>query len=250
MITKPILNEDTQHQIDRAIIQFSHRDKWAKWGLNNLREQGAAILLEGPPGTGKTTVANYISMAIRKKGIKSINFAEFGSQIPGEGARQIARLFDEAAKNGGMTVFLDECESMLWSRDKISGSNTWMLEIIDQLLVEIATYKYLVILATNRADMLDAAVLRRMIATIKVGLPNHETRLALWKDKVPFKYPLKFTDKHRQELARYEGFTGNTIERIILNASSRAIEMDRMPLYQDFIDECELEKALVVTSQH
>lgn len=249
MFVTPVLNADTQAQIDRAIVQFKHRDKWSKWGLTTLREQGAAILLEGPAGTGKTTIANHISMSVRKKGIKAINFAEFGSQVPGEGARQIARLFDEAAKNGGMTVFLDECEAVLWSRDKISGTNTWMLEIIDQLLVEIATYKFLVICATNRADMLDAALLSRMLATIHVGLPNFETRTRLWRDKIPFKYPLKFSDKHIAELANFERFTGRLIENIICNASSRAIEADRLPRHEDFIAECELESDKIVTSQ-
>lgn len=245
MFTTPILNPETQAHIDRAISQFKHADKWKKWGVSTLREQGACILLEGPPGTGKTTIANYISLVVRKKGIKTINFAEFGSQVPGEGARQIARLFDEAKKNGMMTVVLDECEAVLWSRDRISGTNTWMLEIIDALLVEISMYKGLVILATNRADMLDAAVMRRVLARVFIGLPNHVTRAALWKAKIPFKYPLKMTAKHIEELARYEGFTGSTIERVICNASSRAIEMDRLPLYQDFIDECEAEKAML-----
>ena len=239
----PILNDETQEQINRAISQYTHADKWKQWGLSTLRDQGACILLEGPPGTGKTTVAEYIALRIRKKGIKQIDFGEFGSQVPGENSRQIKRLFKEAKENGGMTIFLDEVEAVLWSRDKIAGSNTWMLEVIDTLLAEIAAYKYLIIMATNRPDMLDAAVMRRLIAKITVGLPDSATRAKLWKNKMPAKFPLKLTPGHIENLARItEGMTGATIERIILNAASRAMMENRMPRTEDLALECELEK--------
>lgn len=246
MLTTPIISADLQSQVDRAIAQYKHADKYKAWGLSTLREMGACILLEGPPGTGKTTLAHYIALRIRKKGLKEINFADFGSQVPGEGARQIRRLFKEANDNGGMTILLDECESMLWSRDRIAGSNTWMLEIIDEILVQIAKYRYLMFLATNRADMLDAAVMRRLIARIHIGLPDRDTRVRLWKDKWPNKYPLRLEKGLVETLAEYEGFTGSTIERIILNASARAMEANRIPKLVDFIEECQDEQNKIV----
>ena len=239
----PILNEDTQQQIDRAISQYTHTDLWRNWGLSTLRDQGACILLDGPPGTGKTTVAEYVALKVRKKGIKAIDFAEFGSQVPGENSRQIRRLFKEAKENGGMTIFLDEVEAVLWSRDKIAGSNTWMLEVIDTLLAEIAAYKYLIIMATNRPDMLDAAIMRRLIARITVGLPTHTTREKLWKSKWPAKMPLKLTAAHIEKLAEQtDRMTGATIERIIINAGSRAMMAKRLPLMDDLLAECQLEQ--------
>ena len=247
MFTTPIVSQDTQSQIDRAIAQYKDAAKWREWGLSTLRPQGPCILLEGPPGTGKTTIAEFIAIKIRKKGIKIIDFAEFGSQVPGENSRQIKRLFAEANKNGGMTIFMDEVEAILWSRDRVAGSNTWMLEVIDTILAEISKYKHLIILATNRADMLDAAIMRRLIARIYVGLPDQMTRLRLWKAKWPEKFPLRPTPTHLDKLSLdTEGMTGNTIERIIMNAGARAIVEQRLPAFSDFVEEVLVEKALLL----
>ena len=246
MYTTPIVSQDTQSQIDRAIAQYKDGAKWREWGLSTLRPQGACILLEGPPGTGKTTIAEYIAIKIRKKGIKAIDFGEFGSQVPGENSRQIKRLFAEANKNGGMTIFLDEVEAVLWSRDRIAGSNTWMLEVIDTLLAEISRYKHLIIMATNRADMLDAAVMRRLIARIYVPLPDLETRQRLWAAKWPDKFPLKLTRLQAENFAvASEGMTGSTIERVILNTGARAIVAQRLPSTQDVVDELATERLLL-----
>ena len=247
MYTTPIVSANTQDQINQAIAQYKDANKWRDWGLATLRAQGACILLEGPPGTGKTTIAEYIAIKVRKKGIKIIDFGEFGSQVPGENSRQIKKLFAEANKNGGMTIFLDEVEAVLWSRDRIAGSNTWMLEVIDTLLAEISKYKHLIIMATNRADMLDAAVMRRLIARIFVPLPDLETRRRLWVAKWPAKFPLRPTEAALSFLAeRTEGMTGSTIERIILNAGSRAIVAQRLPKMADIEEAINTEKALLM----
>lgn len=246
MYTTPILSASLQAQIDRAVVSYKHADTFTKWGLQTIRQQGICILLEGPPGTGKTTIANYLSIKVRKKGIRLVNMADFASHIPGEGARQLRHLFAECERNGRMTIFMDECESVLFSRDMIAGSNTWMLEIINEALSLIAQYKGLIILATNRADLLDAAVLRRLIAKIHVGLPDLDTRLALWQSKWPAKFPLKLSQAMAERLAALtEGMTGATVERIIINAAGRAIEAGRLPREADVNDEIHEEKLLL-----
>jgi SpoVK/Ycf46/Vps4 family AAA+-type ATPase len=216
-----------------AVAAYKHKDVWKKWGLDHLRPQGNCILLHGWPGCGKTHIAEWLALVIKKTGLKELNFAEFGSNVPGENARNIRKMFREAKENGNMTLFLDECDAVLWHRRLIGPNNTWMLEIIDEILVQIGKYAGLVILATNNKGMLDPALFRRLIADIFVDIPDQLARKQLWASKIPAKYPLKFTPAMLNAISAIE-VTGAEIETIIAKVSSRAINEEREPTFDDF----------------
>src|SRR4249919_2155779 len=93
--SKPIMSAEIEGEILDALTMYQKRIKWKAWGLHNIRKQGAAILLEGPAGCGKTVIAEWAALKIRRKGLKEISFKDFGSQIPGENARGIASVFEE-----------------------------------------------------------------------------------------------------------------------------------------------------------
>lgn len=213
-----------------AVSMYVNRVKWTQWGMKSLRKQGAAILLKGPPGCGKTTIANYLSLSVRKKGMHEVSFADFGSHIPGENARQIKEVFKYGKENEWMTLFLDECEAMLWDRSRAGATAMWMLEVIDELLAQISKYQGLIILASNKDELLDYALDRRLLATIHVGIPNYSMRVALWKVKMPRTFPLKLTLEQIDKLSELV-LTGAEIEIAIINCASEALRKKKNPTF-------------------
>jgi SpoVK/Ycf46/Vps4 family AAA+-type ATPase len=232
---KPVMSKEVERQIMNAVTMFAKRVKWKSWGMHKLRKQGAAILLKGPPGTGKTVIAKYLSLRIRQRGIKSISFADFGSHVPGENARQIRQLFEEAHENGEMTVFLDECEAVLWDRSRAGATAMWMLEVIDELLVQIGNYSGLTILSTNKPDLLDEAIDRRVIATIVIPRPEYPERVRLWQDKLPPEHPLKLSIDQTNKLATLQ-LTGAEIENALIEYSSDCIRTDKKPTFKGMLE--------------
>lgn len=231
---KPIMSPDLERQVMNAVAQYTNRNQWKKWGMLGIRKQGVAILLKGPSGCGKTKIAEYLSLVIRKRGIKELSFADFGSHVPGENARQIRENFDWAKENGGMTVFLDECEAVLWNRSRAGGSAMWMLEVIDELLVQIGKYPFLTILASNKSELLDPAIDRRLIATIHVGLPEYRERLAMWRIMVPKSFPVKLTLEQTDKLAKHI-ISGAEIENAIIMCASEAIRIKKNPTFTNLL---------------
>lgn len=236
-----------ERQVMNAVVMYSKRQEWKKWGLHRIRRQGAAILLEGPPGTGKTVIAEHLSLRIRKKGLKSMSFADFGSHVPGENARQIRKFFKEAHENGEMTIVLDECEAVLWDRSRAGSTAMWMLEVIDELLVQIGKYPGLIILISNKSEILDSALDRRLLARIYVGRPEAQERAKLWRDKMPEEHPLKLTLDNISKLATLQ-LSGAEIENVIMDYSSDCLRANRKPNFEGLYEfGMDLEKTIIET---
>ena len=216
----PILSKEIHNQINDAIAGFEHRKIWHEWGLDKLREQGVAILLHGPPGTGKTITAYYIAKRLHV-GIREISMADFGSQVPGQLARNIIKIFAveqvtaKAEHKHYPVILLDECDSMLISRDKLGPNMVWMLEPINMLLSQIGKYPGLVVLATNHVHILDQALERRLLGKIQFSRPEYPERLGMWKTKWPEKFPVQPIEEKFQLLAHYD-LTGAQIESAFL----------------------------------
>lgn len=228
------MSPELERQIMNTVIMYSKRDQWRKWGMHTLRKQGAAVLIEGPPGTGKTVIAEYLALQVRKKGLKELSFADFGSQVPGENSRQIRGFFEAAKKNGNMTVVLDECEAVLWDRAKAEASAMWMLEVIDELLVQIGKYAGFIILISNKPELLDPALFRRLIAVIRVEAPQYPERIRLWKSKFPMAYPIHPSAAYLKTLATLQ-LTGAEIENVLIEYTSDCIRTDSKPDFDELL---------------
>ena len=140
------------------------------------------ILLEGPPGTGKTLLAKAIASEADANFI-SISASEFIEVFVGAGAAKIRTLFDQARENTPCIIFIDEIDSVARQRGAgINLSNDEREQTLNQLLAEMDGFAnndgVLVIAATNRKDVLDAAILRpgRFDRIINVPLPDRNSR--------------------------------------------------------------------------
>lgn len=241
-MNKPVLAPEVERQINGALARYKKKGTWSEWGLTYLRKQGTTILLEGPPGCGKSMAVKYMCSKM-KFGLKEVDLSDFGSQIPGENERAIETIFREGARDD-KAIFLDEVDAILFSRSKITD-NQWMVAVINKLLTEISNYPHPLFLATNRPMDLDPALRRRVLAHIYVGKPDYNMRVALWRQKIPKKYPWQPSEVQLQELAQF-GLTGAEIENVIVEASGLCILDDKKPTF-DFICNVAKDRAAMIT---
>ena len=178
------------------------------------------VLLVGPPGTGKTLLGKAVA-GEAGVGFLSISGSDFVELYVGVGASRVRDLFDQAKKNSPAIVFIDEIDAVGRQRGTgLGGGHDEREQTLNQLLVEMdgfaANEGVVVLAATNRADVLDPALLRpgRFDRQIYVGLPDIRGREEILKVHVRSK-PLA-EDVNLKELARgTPGFTGADLENLI-----------------------------------
>lgn len=240
MITKPILSPEVEGEVLNAIAQYLHKDKWFQWGMNTLREQGSCILLEGDPGTGKTMTAKWMAKKINR-GFKKLSAAQIGGGDPGSSEKGVIDFFADCKKRNSMTIFIDECDHMLMSREKMEGAAlTWQLGVIETLMMQINMYAGLVILATNHVKNLDPALADRLLAIVRFKRPDFELRKLLWKQKIPEKFPYQPTESELAKIAKYS-LNGRQVENVIVAVASDAIRRVVKPSYKNMIRYANLE---------
>ncbi|HKP17420.1 MAG TPA: AAA family ATPase [Gaiellaceae bacterium] len=146
-------------------------------------EPPTGLLLAGPPGTGKTTIAKVLAAQARAS-FYPISGADVMSKWVGESERNIRQLFERARENRPSIVFIDEIDAVAGRRGGLQEHHDSQ---VNQLLAEIdgiaGQRGVFVIGATNRPDQLDPALLRggRLSRTIVLGLPDERDRLALMR---------------------------------------------------------------------
>lgn len=239
-MSKPIMSESVESDILDAISQYQNREKWNQWGMHLLRAQGSAILLEGPTGTGKTTMAKWMAKLL-KRGFKQISVADIGGSEPGASERGVRALFEDAKKRHNITLFLDECDHLLGDRDQIGAEGrTWQLGTTETLMMEMNVYAGLVICATNHVKSLDPAMASRFLSIVHVGEPDFELRKKLWRTKMPKAFPFSPSVEELKKLARFE-LNGRQIENVIVAVASNCIRRNVKPSLPVFTQFCERE---------
>ena len=185
------------------------------------------ILLEGPPGTGKTLLAKAIASEADANFV-SISASEFVEVFVGVGASKIRTLFQQARQNKPCIIFIDEIDSVGRQRGAgINMANDEREQTLNQLLAEMDGFEsndgVLVIAATNRKDVLDAALLRpgRFDRIIMVALPDKNSRKDILK--VHSKNKNLDSDINLELIAEMTGgFSGAQIKNLLNEAAINA----------------------------
>lgn len=217
-----IISEDTKKEIEAVLKQHKNFKKlFEEWGLGETIEYGKGMIFcfWGTPGTGKTHAAHCISKVTGCE-LLIISAAEIESSEPGAANRNIQAAF-QAAKEGKKILFLDECDSLITSRNDVGmvlGGQ------INSLLTEIEKFEGICILATNRIETLDEALERRISLIVEFPEPNHEQRHAIWKRLIPSKMPLE--EKVVLERLADHKLTGGQIKNAVLQAARLALSND------------------------
>lgn len=190
------------------------------------------VLLVGPPGTGKTLLAKAVA---GEAGVNflSISGSDFVELYVGVGASRVRDLFEQAKKTSPAIVFIDEIDAVGRQRGAgLGGGHDEREQTLNQLLVEMDGFAsnegVIVMAATNRADILDPALLRpgRFDRQIYVGLPDIKGREDILKIYVKNK-PLSDDVKLSDIAKATSGFTGADLENLMNEAALLAARQQK-----------------------
>ena len=200
-------------------------------------------LLVGPPGTGKTLLAKAVAGEANVP-FFSISGSDFVEMFVGVGASRVRDLFSQAKEKAPCIVFIDEIDAVGRARGKNAGwsSNDERENTLNQLLTEMDGFGsnsgVIVLAATNRADILDKALMRagRFDRQIHVTLPDLNERKEIFQ--VHIKNLKLSTDFDLEAIAKHTpGFSGADIANICNEAALTAARKNRADICnQDFMD--------------
>lgn len=203
------------------------------------------VLLVGPPGTGKTLLAKAVAGEANAP-FFSISGSDFVEMFVGVGASRVRDLFEQAKKNQPSIIFIDEIDAVGRHRGAgLGGGHDEREQTLNQLLVEMdgfgANEGIIVLAATNRADILDPALMRpgRFDRQVYVGYPDQKARLAILKVHSKNKPLSKDVDLSVIAKTTY-GFTGADLENLLNEAALLAARENLTEITPHHLDDAML----------
>lgn len=224
-----VAGADEEKEELREIVEFlKNPKKYIDLGARIPK----GVLLVGPPGTGKTLLAKAVA-GEAGVGFLSISGSDFVELYVGVGASRVRDLFEQAKKQSPAIVFIDEIDAVGRQRGTgLGGGHDEREQTLNQLLVEMdgfaANEGVVVLAATNRADVLDPALLRpgRFDRQVYVGLPDIKGREEILKVHAKGK-PLAEDVSLRKLAQGTAGFTGADLENLINEGALLAARKDQ-----------------------
>lgn len=231
--------EGAKEEVQEIVDFLKSPDKYTS--LGGKIPKGA--LLVGPPGTGKTLLAKAVAGEANVP-FFSLSGSDFVEMFVGVGASRVRDLFKQAQQKAPSIIFIDEIDAVGRSRGKsnITGGNDERENTLNQLLTEMDGFgtdtNVIVIAATNRADVLDKALLRagRFDRQIYVDLPDLKERAEIFKVHLK---PLKLNKNVDIDFLSQQtpGFSGADIANLCNEAALVAARKSKKSVHhQDFLD--------------
>ena len=230
--------EEEKEELKEIVEYLRDPDKFTRLGARVPK----GVLMVGPPGTGKTLLARAVA---GEAGVPffSVSGSEFVEMYVGVGAARVRDLFAQAKANAPAIVFIDEIDALARKRatDLYTG-NEERETTLNQLLVEMDGFtteeNIILIGATNRADVLDPALMRpgRFDRQVHVGYPDIKAREAILKVHVKEK-PLAPEVDLSEVAKNTTGFTGADLENLLNEAALLAAKRNKETIGNDELKE-------------
>ena len=231
-----ILDKYIEVEIDNFIKYYQNRDKIILSGL----DLNNSLLLYGPPGCGKTTIAQYVSN-ITGLPLVTARLDALVSSLLGSTAKNIRKLFEYASKTDCI-LFLDEFDVIAKLRDDKNELGE-LKRVVNSLIQNIDNFSSnsILIAATNHHELLDPAIWRRFSRILEINKPNEneiEELLAIFLDDNNYEKIIK-NQKQLQQLKKlFLGFSHSDIKTIIQNCLKQSIIQNKVETtYVDIIQE-------------
>jgi cell division protease FtsH len=247
--------DEAKEELSEVVDFLRDPDKYRRLGAHIPR----GVLLTGAPGTGKTLLARAVA---GEAGVPffSMSASEFVEMIVGVGASRVRDLFDQAKTAAPSIVFIDEIDAIGRSRGSgvFSGANDEREQTLNQILTEMdgfdASTGVIVLAATNRADVLDAALLRpgRFDRRVPVQAPDKEGRkqiLLVHVRDIPLAADVDFDALAATTAGMVGADLANLANEAALLAARRAHERVTLGDFTDALEKIALgtERKLVLT---
>ena len=237
-----VAGEDEEKEELKEVVEFlKSPEKFNSLGARIPH----GVLLVGPPGTGKTLLARACA---GEAGVPfySISGSDFVEMYVGVGASRVRDLFDKAKKTMPCIIFIDEIDAVGRQRGAgLGGGHDEREQTLNQLLVEMDGFEandgIIVMAATNRADILDKALLRpgRFDRQVYVGLPDVKGREEILKVHTKNK-PLAPDVSLKVIAQRTAGFAGADLENLVNEAALLAARRSRKAITMEDIEEASM----------
>lgn len=228
---KPIFNDQLNQVVDHLVAG----NLAAYYSHNKM----PSLLLSGPPGTGKTTLAQWIAQE-SKMDYVAITGSDITQYIQsGMHVTKLNQLFQRIRDERSPTIlFIDEAESLLKNRDH--SDNIQYIELLHAFLkqMESENNAIMLILATNRFEDIDSAVLDRLDFKLTIPLPSYLERLAMIDNLISKHLDLRlqnfFSQSVKDMVAKVtEGFSGRRLEKMFLFLSN--VQFESVEILQSII---------------
>jgi cell division protease FtsH len=225
---------EAKQDLEEVVEFLKYPKKFASVGARIPK----GVLLVGPPGTGKTMLARAVAGEANVP-FFSISGSEFVEMFVGVGASRVRDLFAKAKKNAPCIIFVDEIDAVGRRRGSgMGGGHDEREQTLNQILVEMDGFEQgqnvIVLAATNRADVLDPALLRpgRFDRRVNIGLPDRKDREAILK--VHFaKKPISKDVDLDSLAAKTAGSSGADLANIANEAAIVAARQNRKEINND-----------------
>jgi hypothetical protein len=204
--------------VDRIRNRQRVVDQWG-FGTHHDAVSGLVALFHGPSGTGKSMAAAAIG---RESGLPvwQVELSHMVSKYVGETSKQLARVFDRAAREGWLLLF-DEADAIFGKRTEVSDAHDrYANQDVSYLLTRLSDHPGTVVLTTNLLANIDEAFQRRLHVVVEFEDPGIAERTTLWRRVAPPTLPLEEVDW--PGLARSYPLTGAQIRDATLDAAYSA----------------------------
>ena len=234
-----VAGADEEKEELKELVEFlKNPKKFAQMGARIPK----GVLLVGPPGTGKTLLARAVSGEASVP-YYSISGSEFVEMFVGVGAGRVRDMFKKAKQTAPCIIFIDEIDAVGRQRGTgMGGGHDEREQTLNQLLVEMDGFSgnegIIILAATNRADVLDPALLRpgRFDRQIQVANPDKKARAEILRVHARNK---KFTDDVNFDniAQRTPGFSGAELANVLNEAALLAVRLGHKRITLDDVDE-------------
>ncbi len=220
-----VLPAEPLESVRELVARVRHRTQVLdQWGFRGKLSKGlgVAALFHGPPGTGKTMVANLIARELHQD-LYQVDLSRMVSKWIGETEKNLAKVFD-AADGANVMLLFDEADSLFSKRTEVKSSNDRHSNAeVNYLLQRVERFEGVCILTTNLEKSIDAAFKRRLAFRVEFPMPDANERAELWRRMVPAMARVA-PDVNFKVLAKNYELAGGNIRNALLRAAFLAAD--------------------------